>query len=72
MLAIKAAKYDALKSKAPGIKKKVAKAPTVTPTTGAAKRKVSPTQEARNRLRKSGSDRDAKSAILDYLGGSTR
>lgn len=72
MLAIKAAKYDALKSKAPAIKKKVARAPTVTPTTRAAKRKVSPTQEARNRLRKSGSDRDAKSAILDYLGGSNR
>ncbi len=69
---IKAAKYDALKSKAPAIKKKVAKAPRVTPTTRAAKRKVSTSEEARNRLRKSGNDKDAKSAILNYLKGATR
>ena len=69
---IKAAKYDALQSKAPAIKKKVAKAPRVTPTTRAAKRKISTSEESRIRLRKTGKDADAKSAILNYLNGATR
>jgi len=72
MLMIDAAKYQALQSKAPAIKKKVAKAPRVTPTTRAAKRKVSTSEESRNRLRKTGKDGDAKSAILNYLNGRSR
>ena len=72
LMMIDAAKYQALQSKAPAIKKKVAKAPRVTPTTRAAKRKVSTSEESRNRLRKTGKDGDAKSAILNYLNGRSR
>ncbi len=72
LMMIDAAKYQALQNKAPAIKKKVAKAPRVTPTTRAAKRKVSTSEESRNRLRKTGKDSDAKSAILNYLNGKSR
>ena len=66
---IDAAKYQSLKTKAPAIKKKVSKAPKVTPTNKAAKRKLSKVEESRNRLRKTGSDQDARAAIKAYLGG---
>lgn len=69
MLAIKAAKYDALKSKAPAITKKVAQAPKVTPTTKTAQRKVTKAQEARQRLRKTGSESDALAAIKSLYKG---
>ena len=72
LMMIDAAKYQALQSKAPAIKKKVAKAPRVTPTSRAAKRKVSTSEESRNRLRKTGNDKDAKSAILNYLNGANK
>lgn len=66
---IDAAKYQSLKSKAPAIKKKVSKAPKVTPTNKTAKRRVTKSEESRNRLRKTGSDQDARAAIKAYLGG---
>lgn len=66
---IKAAKYDALKSKAPSIKKKVANAPKVTPTTKAAKRKISKSEEAKTRLKRTGSEADALAAIKSLYKG---
>lgn len=64
---IKAAKYDSLKQKEPAVKKKVSQAPKVTPTKKSAKPRLSKSQEARQRLRKSGSDRDAFEALKGYM-----
>lgn len=69
MLLIKAAKFDALKEKAPAIKKKVARAPKVTPATKSAQKKVSKLDESKQRLRKSGTERDALNALKAYMGG---
>lgn len=62
---IKAAKYDALKKQSPEVKKKVAQAPKVTPANKVAK--ISQSQEALQRLRKTGSDKDALAALKMYL-----
>jgi hypothetical protein len=64
---IKAAKYDSLKQREPAVKKKVSKAPKVTPTKKSAKPRLNKSQEARQRLRKSGSDRDAFEALKGYM-----
>lgn len=67
MMMIKAAKFDSLKSAQPALKKKVAQAPKVTPATKTAKRKVTKLEESKNRLRKTGSQRDAVDALKAYL-----
>lgn len=68
MMLIKAAKYEALQSKAPSIKKKVAKAPKVTPATKSGAKKVSKMSELKAKARRSGKDADVAAAIKQYLG----
>jgi hypothetical protein len=64
LLAVKAAKYDELQAKKPTVKKKVAKAPkTVKAVKGKSKGRPTEIEEAKARLKKSGSKQDALAAL---------
>jgi hypothetical protein len=67
LMMMDAAKYRELKSKDSAVKNKVSKAPIVTPTQKGAPKKTSQVQDAKQRLRKTGSDGDAVSALKAYL-----
>lgn len=67
MLALKAAKYDDLMAKKTEVTSKLASVPKVTPTNRTAAKKVTPLDDAKTRLAKSGRDNDAFDAMKAYM-----
>lgn len=67
LMALKVAKYDELMAKKPEIEKKVAKTPKVTPATKQVAKKTSAFDEAKAKLRQTGSKLDAEQAFIAYF-----